>query len=225
MNRLMLLIVPVFFLFGLARADVYKVRHDHDPWGSCHGELVIDEEGIRYQTDHQKDERNWSWSDIETFDLHTSTRFTVLTYENRRVLLGRDRRFDFTSQQPLTATSLNLIRGHLQTPFVDHLPRDVKPVYKLPVRHLHHFGGCDGILIFSRQWVVYKTDYGKDARSWRRDRDIAGYWSLNRYELEIAVYEGQPGSVDNQRRFRFQLKEPLDESFYRKLRRQLLSER
>ncbi len=45
-------------------------------------------------------------------------------------------------------------------------------------------------------------------------------WSLNRYQLEIRVFEENKRAFDKTRRFRFQLKEPLDEVYYEQLRRE-----
>ena len=60
-------------------AQTLQVRHDHDPWGACEGELQITEDGIRYETDKEEHNREWAWIDIQGFDLHSSETFSVLS--------------------------------------------------------------------------------------------------------------------------------------------------
>ncbi|MFQ5739984.1 MAG: hypothetical protein ACE5JX_13335 [Acidobacteriota bacterium] len=75
-----------FFLLlgGAVRSETLRVRHDHNPWGKCIGELVVTEEGIEYRTEKKKHQREWSWVDIESFDRRSSSRFSILTYEDQR---------------------------------------------------------------------------------------------------------------------------------------------
>ena len=83
-------------------------------------------------------------------------------------------------------------------------------------------GGCEGVLRFGKDRITYETDHREDARSWRRDREVVGIWSVNRYDLEVQVYERDGGDLNRTRNFRFQLKEPLDEKYYSQLRRDFL---
>lgn len=53
------------------------------------------------------------------------------------------------------------------------------------------------------------------------DRDIDSVWALNRYELELHVYESNRRDFGSTRVYRFQLKEPLDPEFYRQLKLRL----
>ena len=50
---------------------------------------------------------------------------------------------------------------------------------------------------------------------------MANVWSSQRYELEIRTYEDNRRNFDKMRVFRFQLKEPLNQAYYEKLRREL----
>ncbi len=103
---------------------------------------------------------------------------------------------------------------------LQHVGRRIEAEYQVPVKHLHTFGGCEGALYFSKDWIVYETDHPKDARTWKRNRDVESVWSLNRFQLEVHVFEENKRASDKTRRFRFQLKEPLDESYYEQLRRE-----
>ena len=118
--------------------------------------------------------------------------------------------------------AFQLIAARLRTPLVDRLVAPPRADYQVEVKHLHTFGGCEGILRFGRDHISYETDHKKDARLWRRDREVAGVWSVNRYDLEVQVYERDAGDYYQARNYRFQLKEPLNGSYYTELRREFL---
>ena len=83
-------------------------------------------------------------------------------------------------------------------------------------------GGCEGFLRFGPEMIVFESEHQEDSRSWRRDTELSGVWSSGRYNLDIVVREREGGSFSGEKRFRFQLKEPLDEDFYFRIRRDLL---
>ena len=112
---------------------------------------------------------------------------------------------------------------HLKTPVVDRVVSPAgKIIYEVPVKHLHTFGGCEGFLRFGPEMIVFESEHQEDSRSWRRDTELSGVWSSGRYNLDIVVREREGGSFSGEKRFRFQLKEPLDEDFYFRIGRDLL---
>jgi hypothetical protein len=219
-------IVLLLILLGSwVRAETLQVRHDHNPWGKCEGELTLSEEGMEYSSDKKEHSRTWKWVGIQSFDRKSPSRFSILTYEDQRWGLGTDRHYNFTflsEQQSLGEETFQLISRHLNTPITDRIVKGVEADYRVAAKHLHTFGGCEGTLHFSREWIVYETNHEKDARTWKRDRDVESVWSLNRYQLEIQVMEENKREFDKTRRFRFQLKEPLDQNYYDQLRREFL---
>lgn len=209
--------------FGLGQT--LQVRHDHDPRGGCKGELVITDSGIRYQTEKEKHSRSWTWKDIQTVDRYSPERFTVLTYRDQKILLGRDQPYDFEvlEGQGLDDATFAVIANNLPRPVVDRVSKELDTVeYQVDVKHLHTFGGCEGILRFGKDYITYETDYKKDSRFWRRDKEVVGVWSVNRYDLELQVYERNSGDYYQTRNYRFQLKEALNEDYYTQLRREFL---
>lgn len=219
--------IVIFFLtlVSVEAQQTLRIRHDHDPWGSCKGELIISEKGIEYRTDKDKHNRDWSWTDIQSFDRKSPGEFSVLSYEDLRMRLGADRRFDFTilpGTDPLAEETHVFIAEHLKKPLTDRITREIEAEYQVPVKHLHTFGGCEGVLYFGKDWIVYETDHAEDSRTWKRDREVESVWSLNRYQLEIRVFEENQRAFDKTRRFRFQLKQPLNEEYYSQLRREFL---
>ena len=87
--------------------------------------------------------------------------------------------------------------------------------------HLHLLGGCDGVLTFGDNWVVYQTDHEQDARTWNRD-ELASVWSSGSFELELRVLEEDRRAFSKTSTFKFQLKAPLDRDYYELLRRESL---
>ena len=188
--------------------------------------MIVTESGIEYLTDKEKHNRQWKWVDIQSFDRKSSTAFSILTYQDQKWALGADRSFNFTllpEQDLLSEQSFQFVSEHLGKPVVDRMHRRIEAEYQVPVKHLHTFGGCEGTLYFGKDWIVYETDHQEDARTWKRDRDVESVWSLNRYQLEIHVFEENKRAFDKTRRFRFQLKEPLDKDYYDQLRREFLA--
>jgi len=223
MNRWIPTLLLLVFFNAWGEAETLKVRHDHNPWGKCTGEVIVSESGIEYRTEKKKHNQQWKWVDIQSFDRKSSTAFSILTYQDQKWALGADRSFNFTllpEQEPLSEETFQFIAEHLGKPVVDRMGRRIEAEYQVAVKHLHTFGGCEGTLSFGKDWILYETDHPKDARTWKRDRDVDSVWSLNRYQLEIHVFEENKRAFDKTRRFRFQLKEPLDESYYEQLRRE-----
>ena len=218
-------LILALMVAGPVRAQTLQVRHDHDPWGACEGELHITENGIRYDTEKEEHRRDWAWLDIQSFDRQSAEKFSVLSYEDLTWHLGLDRSFDFTilpGEAGVEQATFERIEQQLARPVTDRIPKIVEPEYQIAVRHLHVFGGCEGTLTFGNEWVVYETDHTEDARSWRRARHIANVWSSNEFELELRVLEENRRAFDKAKRFVFQLKEPLDQDYYEALRREFL---
>lgn len=192
-------IFTFLLVFTYAEAQqTLQVRHNHQPWGGCEGEFIVSEEGIEYRTDKEKHQRYWSWIDIQSFDRKSPREFTVLSYEDMRWRLGADRRFDFTllpEVDPLEEETFQFIAGYLNKPLTNRIAREIDAEYRVPVKHLHAFGGCEGTLYFGKEWIVYETDHAHDSRTWKRDRDLESVWSLNRYQLDIRVFEENPAGL------------------------------
>ncbi len=230
--RLFWAVVTVGFLSvgGAAAAGSIHVRHDHDPWGGCEGELTVDDSGIQYHSEEKPEhDRDWTWLDIQAVDRRSPDRFMILTYKAQKWLLGRDRPWDFNVLDPdsagLSDDLFRIIMTRLERPVVNREARPIDVLYEVPVKHLHTFGGCEGTLRFGKDWIVYATDHAEDQRSWRRNVEIANLWSTGRYDLEIEVYEKEGEDLLRTRSFRFELKRPLDEDFYEQLKREMLPSR
>lgn len=228
--KIVSLSLPLLLSGLLLEAGTLQVRHDHDPWGKCVGELEISQTGIEFKSKKEKHSRRWDWFEIQSFDRKSDQKFSILTWEDQTLLLGKDRFFDFTilpDGGTLSAEDFNLIRENLKGTVTDRLVREpFHPDYSLRVKHLHGMGGgCEGTLRFSPEWIVYETEQPGHSRTWKRDREIESVWSLHRYQLEIHAFEENQREFSKTRRFRFQLKEPLDQDYYEQMRRAFLPAR
>lgn len=224
--------IAIFMLTWLsgspAEADTIQVRHDHDPWGQCRGQLLVTDDGIEYQPEKkEKHSRHWKWADIQSFDRKSAREFSILTYEDLKWWLGADRLFDFTvlpNQEPLSEATFGRISNGLGRPVTDRTTRQIEAGYQVPVKHLHTFGGCQGTLSIGQDWVSYQTEQPGHSRSWKRSRDIESVWSADRFHLDFHIFESNQRSFESTRRFRFQLKAPLDRAYYEQLRRELVAD-
>ncbi|HSR52669.1 MAG TPA: hypothetical protein VLV83_17750 [Acidobacteriota bacterium] len=211
------------FLIPQDAAQSLRVRHDHDPWGQCRGDLLISNQGIEYRPDKKEEHhRQWSWDQIQSFDRKSPDQFSLLTYEDLKWKLGKDRFFDFKvlpDSESLSQEAFSVIVERLAKPLTDRLARDIEPELEVPAKHLHTFGGCQGVLKIGPGWIVYDTDHPGHARSWRRSMEVESLWSADPFHLEVHVFESYQRSYRTTRNYRFQLKRRLDADYYATLRR------
>jgi hypothetical protein len=203
--------------------QTFSVIHEKNLWWDGKGKIEINGEGIAFVADKEEESRTWKYEDIQYFDRISGKEFTILSYEDNPVLLGRDKQYHFLiTEGELTTEIFNRIRERLKKPATNReFPNVVNARYELPVKHLHKFGGCEGILKFTEDEIFYVTDYKKDAREWRLSTDIQSVWSSDRYRLEIHVFDNNRREFSRTRVYKFDLKESLDPEVYRSLKLKL----
>ena len=209
----------------LLSAETYSVIHENTGWPDGHGTVSITSNGIIFEATKQKNSRRWGWLDIQYFDRISETEFEILTYEDQKRFLGRDRSYRFViTDGRLTDEVFRRVGEELGRPVTNRVVRPQPAVrQEIPVKHLHTTGGCEGTLQFTDKAVYYVTDHKKDAREWILARDVDSVWSANRYQFEIHVYDNNRREFSKTRAYKFDLKEPLDESLYRGLKLKLYS--
>ena len=207
-----------------AAAQTLPVIHKRALWPDGRGELILSVDTIEFRSAaKQKNSRKWSYPDIQHLDRVTTNELVILTYEDRKWELGRDREFRFLlTEGEISDELFATLRARLNKPATDRVvPEVMTSVYEVPVKHLHAFGGCEGRLLFTGSTAVYKTSHEHDSREWRLDTDVESVWSQDRYHLEIHVYENHRREFSRTRVYSFVLKEPLDGEFYRGLKKKL----
>ena len=213
----------LLFLAQPLAAQTFSVIHEKRLWKDGRGTIEITDKGIRFVSEKEKDSQTWLYRDIQHFDRISGKEFTILSYEDEARYLGRDKSYHFViTKGELTEEIFRKIAAKLDSPVTDRMPpNNVAAGYEIPVKHLHTFGGCEGVLQFTQDSIIYATKNRKDAREWRLDRDIQSVWSSDPYQLEIQVYENNRREFSRTRIYNFQLKEPLDWKMYRALKLRL----
>ncbi len=220
----MKLLALLILTSGLLAAETFQVIHKKHACWDGQGTLTIDDNGIRFDAKKKKRSRSWAWLDIQHFDRISPKEVNILTYEDEKRFLGRDRSYRFLlTDGEISGELFSLIEAKLGRPVTDRVVAGAREAagYALPVKHLHSFGGCEGTLRFTRDAVLYVTEHLKDARRWRLDRDLDSVWSADPYQLELHVYENNRREFSRTRIFKFDLKQPLDPAFYRDLKLRL----
>ena len=185
--------------------------------GGSSGILVFTTEGIEYRTMKEDDARRWTYDEVKQLQILSPTRVAVLTYEDQgRLRLGADRTFDFRVVQ-------NTVSSELVTFLLERVARPVvtavmpeyggEPLYRVRVKHQRQGRGSDGALVMYERQLLYLTEQDDDSRFWRFG-DIYSLQRLDRYRLQVTVYEGGSGDTRN---FVFELKADLPERFYDEL--------
>ena len=88
------------------------VKHLH-LFGGCNGTLRILPNFVEYVTSHN-DARLWKYLDIKQVRTDGAYRLRVYTYEDQRLLFGRDKVFKFDLKEPLEPAVLEFLRSKLR---------------------------------------------------------------------------------------------------------------
>jgi len=204
-------------------AETFPVTLEKALWRDAKGMVEIDDQGIAYTAQKKEHSRSWKWLDVQYFDRISPKEFVVLTYEDDRRLLGRDKQYRFRIMDGALSDALFAsISAHLKRPVTDRVtPQKILARYTIPVKHEHALGGCEGELQFTDNATYYVTKNEPDGRTWELDRDIVSVWSDDPYRLEIRAYDNNRREFSRTANYKFDLKEKLDPVFYRELKLKL----
>ncbi|HWP84000.1 MAG TPA: hypothetical protein VNN17_02320 [Terriglobia bacterium] len=199
------------------RGITLPVRHDHF-LGSCAGTLVLDEHGVRFETNRVNDARTWQYEDLREITVESGRRLKLYTYEDRSYWrLGADRVFEFrwSEESPSPQQIYAWLREHSRSPIGAALiaPEFAPARFDLPVKHLGILKGTPGRLQFADLGVVFRAADERSSRSWRY-QDIESIASGGPYDLTLTTYERQRFHYASRRDFNFQLREFLPRDVY-----------
>lgn len=192
----------------------YKVQQDRFK-GHRDGELIISTNGVEYRAKKAKDSRVWTYTDIKLFEILSPTRVRIWTYQNRKLLLGQEESLTFKIiDGEIDQKVSDFLRERIARPLVTSLTKEETesaPLAQIPVKHLHRWSGCQGILKVYADGLAYEAQDGHDSRSWRwTDIRAVGRPDIDRFE--VLTFEPQTGGP--KRSFNFILKEPMPDSTY-----------
>ncbi len=217
MKRTMLLLFwPVILSsLSMAAADIkLRVRHDHGI-KSCQGEIIFGESTVAYETTNKKHARVWKYQDIQQIGLLGPKRLAILTYEDRKIVFGKDRVFNFEILDgEVNEATWIFLEKHVTKPLVSEIiPAGVPVKYSIPVKHLKGWGGTQGTLEITDSFVVYLTAARSDSRVWRYE-NIGSVGSTGPYQLRLTTMERVNGEYGGEKNFIFDLKERLNKEAY-----------
>jgi len=182
--------------------------------GGSRGTLVFAMDRVEYRTTDKDDARRWEYDAVKQLQILSPTRIVVRTYEDRGALkLGADRTFDFTVIDGTVSPDLvRFLLNRVSRPVVTAVmpPLRGERLSGVLVKHLRQGRGSEGVLVLYDAQLVYLTEAEEDSRYWRFT-DIYSVLRLDRYRLQITVYEGGGGGM---RTFVFELKSDLPDGFY-----------
>jgi hypothetical protein len=223
-SRLVGLFVALLGIIPAGAAELtYEVRH-HRALKNHAGVLTIGEKGVAYRQVLPEGKRKanpkktaklesvqFDYQDIQELWV-SSDRLRLVTYKDRKWLLGVDKEFEFFLPKGQSFDSAYaMLKDKLDRRFVAAVA-DSQPVmlWELPVKLLGAIQGSEGVLQVGQDRIVYKTDRPRQSRTWRY-QDIENISTSDRYQLTLTTYEHARTSYGSMKGFNFQLKQPLDQ--------------
>src|SRR5215510_5307401 len=216
-RRVLVVFASVFLMLPvMAAAQSFEFPVERDRLLRNHrGTLVVTPDGIEYRADQKNESRSWRYKDIQQIKIESPTVLEILTYEDQRQMLGRDRIFRFRLLEGKITpevSALLVAKASRQVATSVAPAREGESKFETAVKHLHAFGGCEGALKIYPDRVAYESaDNPSHSRYWRYS-DVQGFGHPSRYRFEITTFEDKFGGPTKV--YDFQLKEDLPASAY-----------
>lgn len=208
-------------LFGVtppiaAQSYTFEVRHQHWRKGAM-GTLRISPEEISFEEHGKKgktDSRSWRYEEIQQITVSPSE-LRILTYEDSKWKLGRDREYVFDRlPRDLAVEAYPLWTGKLDQRFIAAVPApEPAPEWKVGAKLDHGLSGTLGTLMIGREQIVFDAGEHGGSRSWRLI-DIENVSSSGPLDLTVTTTEKSGLFRGSGRQFHFQLQQPLKEDQY-----------
>lgn len=207
---------------SFAQPFTYQVRHRHLRGGTA-GTLRVTLDSISFEEPGKKHEhsREWKYNDIQQLSL-SADELRILTYEDQKWQLGRDREYIFDNlPKDLPSVLYSMFVVRLDQRFVPELADPaIQPQWQIPAKLRHGLGGSEGELLVGDDRVAYKSDAAGESRTWRFS-DIESISRSGPFELTITSLERSRWRHSGPTEFHFQLKEALAENRYNELWRKI----
>lgn len=197
-----------------------SARHLH-LHGGARGTLRIGAESIRFEEAGGKHSREWPYQDIQQLSLGENS-LHILTYEDRKWQLGRDRDYRFDHLPPGSARkAYAMLRDRLDRRLVAELPESgFEPLWQSAVKLRRGLGGTEGTLRIGADRIVFEAKDTRQSRTWLF-RDIENVSNSGLFEFTVTTRERSDWRHASPSEFRFQLKQELPETRYNDLWRRL----
>jgi len=150
----------------------------------CRGTLMIGPSGIRYEAGRESDTRAWNWTDIRQLRVESPRELSLVTYEDQKRFIGRDRVFHFrlTDGDITPALAQELATWAARPPVLAVLPPESSPpMFQIPVKHRHLTGGCVGeLMVYTGHLEFRSAELPTHNRFWRWT-DLAAFSQPERF--------------------------------------------
>lgn len=208
---------------GSAQTYTYEVRHQHWRKGAM-GTLRIAPEGISFDEHGKKnkaDSRSWRYGEIQQLTVSPSE-LRILTYEDSKWKLGRDREYIFDRvPKSLAVETYPLWAARLDQRFIAAVPApDSAPEWKARAKLDQGLFGTLGTLSIDKDGVVFDVGQRSGSRSWRL-MDIDNISRTGPLDFTITTSEKSGWFRGGMTQFHFQLQQALPEDRYYALWRRL----
>lgn len=192
-------------------APAATVWHKH-VHGGAEGSLEITAAGVTFQD--KKHEGKWKWDEIQQITL-SKDELLLLTYEDRKLLFGRDREYRFQDLPEGFASSVaSVLQTNLQGRFISAIAPAGEPLWQVPARLLESNKGTLGTLAYRPGTLSFTG--GDKTRQWPIE-EIENISSSAPLELTVATYEKYGRLHGGNRQVRFQLRGPMRQEQYQEL--------
>ncbi len=197
----------------LAQSFEFNVEREHTLRNRT-GKLIITSDQIEYQTERKGESRVWAYNELQNIKILSPVRIELHSYEDQKPMLGMDRIYKFKLLDAEITPELSaLLLAKLPRPLATSvLPeKGGEAIFSIPVKHLHRFGGCLGMLKIFTDRIVYEAqEETTDSRYWRY-RDVQSFSQSERFRFEIFSFEE---GIGGSKAYNFQLREDLPAGAY-----------
>jgi hypothetical protein len=195
----------------------YDVRHDH--WlRAGQGTLRVSPEGVRFkELRHRKHRWSWRWENVQQLTIAART-IRVLTYEDVRLKLGRDREHRFDLIGPGDFREVwRLLRERCDVRLVAALADPAGAAeWRVAVKLLERFGGVQGSLVATAEGLTFQADLPDRSRTWRWC-DLENVSQAGPSLLTVTTLERALADYGGLKNFAFQLRQALPEDRFHRL--------
>lgn len=205
-----------------AQTYTYEVRHRHVHGGAM-GTLRISPDGINFDERGKKnkpEKYSWRYEEIQQLTVGGSE-LRVLTYEDSKWKLGRDREYVFDRLPRDPGVEVNpMLSRTLDQRYIAALADKRPSEWKVGAKLGHGLSGTLGTLTVSGDELIFDTKKPDESRSWRL-MDIENVSNTGSLDLTITTNEKSGLFRGGMRQFRFQLQQALSEERYNELWRRV----
>ena len=202
----------------------FAVRHKRSLWWDRPGDLLVSDEGFRFTPARTgAEEVPLLWEQIQQLTLSERV-IEIVTYQDQRWQLGRDRHIRFVLSNTDTAdtapdfnTLESSLRRHLPGRVVRALAGELSNArWRISAKRTGFPRGVEGTLYFDGDELRFDSAAPAHSRRWNLQQ-IETIASTGPFALTGVAPERAVSDQGSRRSFEFQLKEPLTQDRYREL--------